>query len=147
MDLVLAKAVPLPLAWPEIATGDRNLLILGLLGMALGVAAVPFMPTSLALYGATAVMAFFNSLFAPAASGLVSLLAGPTEQGAMLGAAQSLAALGRLTGPEIFGGIYDRSGSIAAFVIAGVVMALSAGAAAMVPRGRPAPARPEGTHP
>jgi MFS transporter, DHA1 family, tetracycline resistance protein len=127
--------------------GDRNLLVLGLLGMALGVAAVPFMPTSLALYSATAVMAFFNSLFAPAASGLVSLLADPTEQGATLGAAQSLGALGRLTGPEVFGSIYDHSGSIVTFVIAGAVMALGAGVAAMVPGGRPTPVRPEELRP
>lgn len=103
--------------------------------MAVAIGVVRFLPTPFALYGWTAVLAFANSIFGPAASGMVSVLAGPTEQGAMLGVAQSLGALGRLAGPEAFGGLYDAAGATPAFVAAGALMAVSAVAAARVPRG------------
>jgi MFS family permease len=75
------------------------------------------------LYGWTVVLAFANSIFGPAASGLVSVLADPTEQGTVLGAAQALAALGRLLGPIVIGIAYDASAT-AAFLTAGAVMAV-----------------------
>jgi MFS family permease len=42
----------------------------------------------------------------------------------MLGAAQSLTALGRFSGPFLFGAVYDRVGARAAFLAAGAVMAV-----------------------
>ncbi len=114
-------------------TGDRPLLVAGTIGMALSIAIVPFLPTPLALYGGTALLAFANAMFGPAATGMVSVLADPKEQGAMLGVAQSLGALGRLLGPETFGGLYDLRGATVAFLGAGAVMALAAWASALVP--------------
>jgi len=67
--------------------------------MVLGILVVPFAPTAAALYGWTFMLAFSNSIAAPAASGLVSRFAGPAEQGTMLGAAQAVSALGRMLGP------------------------------------------------
>lgn len=124
-------------------TGDRPLLVAGNIGMALSIGAVPFLPTPLALYGGTAVLAFANSVFGPAASGMVSVLAEPTEQGTTLGVAQSLAALGRLAGPEAFGGLYDGTSALVAFGAAGALMAVSALAAWRVPRGAKPYAEPE----
>jgi MFS family permease len=72
------------------------------------------------------VLAFSNSLFAPAASGLVSVYAGPAEQGTVLGAAQAIAALGRSLGPLALGVAYDRWGGTTAFLTAGTVMGLAA---------------------
>src|SRR5207247_1224775 len=69
-------------------TGARALLIVGLFGMGVSIAALPWAGTSLLVYAWTVPLAFTNSLFAPAASGLVSLYADPTEQGTILGAAQ-----------------------------------------------------------
>src|SRR5205809_3193725 len=83
----------------ERRTGARALLVVGLFGMAVSIAAVPYAATSLQLYAWTVPLAFANSLFAPAASGLVSIYADPTEQGTILGAAQAFAALGRSLGP------------------------------------------------
>ncbi len=103
--------------------GDRALLIAGGFGMALGIAVVPTLHSSGALYGWTVVLAFANSIFGPAATGLVSVFADPTEQGTVLGAAQALGALGRLLGPLVMGRVYDGSHT-AAFLAAGVVMAL-----------------------
>lgn len=104
--------------------GDRALLIAGMFGMALAIAVVPFAPSALALYVWTFVLAFSNSVFAPAATGLISVYVGPAEQGTTLGAAHSIAALGRMSGPPVVGQMYDGGGQVAAFLAAGAVMAL-----------------------
>src|SRR5438309_1880234 len=117
--------------------GHLALLIAGTFGMAVAVAVVPYLDTAAALYAWTIVLAFGNSVVSPAATGLISVFADPTEQGAMLGAAQSLAALGRLTGPELVGMTYDRFSPPWAFLAAGVVMAMAAGATLRLPGGKP----------
>jgi MFS family permease len=113
--------------------GDRALLIVGGFGMALGIGVIPALHSSAALYGWTAVLAFANSIFGPAATGLVSVFADPTEQGTVLGAAQALSALGRLLGPLALGKVYDASHA-AAFLVAGAVMALGGLVCFRVPR-------------
>ncbi len=108
----------------ERRTGARALLVVGLFGMAVSIVAVPFLHSSLAVYAWTVPLAFTNSLFSPAASGLVSIYADPTEQGTILGAAQAFAALGRSFGPLAAGWAYDGLGSRTAFLLAGGVMLL-----------------------
>src|SRR6185436_454300 len=76
-------------------TGERALVIAGTFGMALAIGVIPFLSSSAQLYFWTFVLAVSNSIFAPAATGLVSVYAGATEQGTVLGAAQAIAALGR----------------------------------------------------
>jgi MFS family permease len=71
------------------------------------------------------VLACAQGFVSPAASGLVSVYASPREQGATLGAAQALGALGRMLGPEVIGKTYDLQGSRAAFLLAAAVMALA----------------------
>src|SRR5437764_3485024 len=102
--------------------GARRLLVVGLFGMGVSIAVVPFVTSSLWIYGWTVPLAFANSLFAPAASGLVSGYADPTEQGTILGAAQAFAALGRSLGPLGAGSAYGGLGPRRAFVAAGAVM-------------------------
>jgi len=108
----------------EKRTGARALLILGLFGMAISIAALPFVGSSLLVYAWTVPLAFANSIFSPAASGLVSIYADPTEQGTILGAAQAFAALGRSAGPLAMGWAYDGLGSQSSFLLAGGVMLL-----------------------
>ncbi|MFI5206716.1 MAG: MFS transporter [Gemmatimonadales bacterium] len=115
-------------------TGDRPLLIAGLFGMAAGILVVPFAGSSGALYGWTVLLAFSNSIFGPAVSGMTSVLADPREQGTVLGVAQSLAALGRLSGPELLGTTYDKGGAILAFSVAAGIMALGGFVAMAVPK-------------
>ncbi len=105
-------------------TGDRALAVAGMLGMAVGVAVVPFLGSAAALYASVVVLAVSNSLTSPAITGIISSWSGADEQGAMMGAAQSLTALGRFTGPFLFGAIYDRVGPRSAFLAAGAVMAV-----------------------
>ena len=106
-------------------TGARALLIVGLFGMAASIAAVPYAMNSLQLYILTVPLAFANSLFAPAASGLVSIYADPTEQGTILGAAQAFAALGRSVGPLGAGWAYDGLGQRTVFMLAGAIMVVA----------------------
>ncbi len=113
---------------------ERSLLIAGTIGMALAIGVIPFIGRVPTLYLWTVVLAFANSLFSPAAMGMVSVLAGPAEQGTMLGVAQSLAALGRMTGPEVFGATYDGAGATAGFLAAGALMAVAVWFTTRVPR-------------
>jgi DHA1 family tetracycline resistance protein-like MFS transporter len=102
--------------------GDRRLLIAGMLGMAVSIGVVPFLGTTRAVYAWTVVLAFSNSIMSPAATGLVSTFAAANEQGTVLGVAQSLSALGRFSGPEIIGEVYDRVSPTASFLVAAAVM-------------------------
>jgi multidrug resistance protein len=106
-------------------TGERALVIAGAFGMALSIGAIPWLASSGALYAWTFVLAFANSVFAPAATGLVSVYADPKEQGAVLGAAQAISALGRMAGPFAIGLVYDAVTGTAAFLAAGVVMGVA----------------------
>jgi predicted MFS family arabinose efflux permease len=108
----------------ERRTGARALLITGLFGMAISIAALPYLASSAGIYAWTVPLAFANSLFAPAASGLVSIYADPTEQGTILGAAQAFAALGRTAGPLAMGWAYDEMGARSSFLLAAGVMLL-----------------------
>jgi predicted MFS family arabinose efflux permease len=107
-------------------TGERRLALWGAYGMAISVAVVPWLSSGAALYAWTFVLAFANSLAAPALTGLVSLYAGPAEQGSILGAAQAVSAMGRSAGPALFGWFYDVSSPSAAFGAAGGVMLAAA---------------------
>lgn len=101
---------------------DRLLLIVGMLGMAIAIAVVPSLAHNAPLYAWTVVLAFSNSLMAPAATGLVSTFAAVNEQGTVLGVAQSLGALGRFMGPLVMGAAYDRTTPVVAFLGAGGAM-------------------------
>ena len=109
----------------ERRAGPRLLLSAGLFGMAVAVAALPLAGSSAGIYLWTVPLALANSFFAPAATGLVSVYADPTEQGSILGAAQAFAALGRSVGPLAAGWAYDALGARAAFFAAGGIMALA----------------------
>ncbi len=111
-------------------TGERALVVAGTFGMAVAIAVVPFLSSSGALYAWTFVLAMANSVFAPAATGLVSVYATPNEQGTVLGAAQAIAALGRTAGPPLIGTVYDVVSPVTSFLLAGSFLVV-AGLAAL----------------
>lgn len=115
-------------------TGDRPLMLVGVFGMAVPIAIAPFVDTAFALYVWVAVLAFANSLASPALNGLISVLADAREQGAMLGAAQAVSALGRLSGPFVFGKLYDAVSPTATFLGSAGVMIVAWLVALKVPR-------------
>ncbi|HYR99324.1 MAG TPA: MFS transporter, partial [Gemmatimonadales bacterium] len=108
-----------------------------LFGMGVSIAVLPWAGSSLLIYAWTVPLAFTNSLFAPAASGLVSVYADPTEQGTILGAAQAFAALGRSFGPLAAGLAYDGLGQRSTFLLAGGVMLLGGLVALWLPKSEP----------
>ncbi len=123
-------------------SGERLLVTVGTFGMAVSIAVIPLVHSSAVLYGWTFVLAFSNSVFAPAATGLVSVYAERTEQGTILGAAQAIAGLGRTIGPPLIGTIYDVVSPVTSFLVAGLVMIVAGFAAlglAPVPPVPPAP--------
>ena len=125
-------------------TGERWLVIAGAFGMAVSIAIVPFLPSSALLYGWTFVLAVANSVFSPAATGLVSVYADPNEQGTVLGAAQAISALGHTAGPPLIGTVYDVS-PVTSFLLAGLFMGLAGLAAfrlAPVTHHAPPPSEP-----
>ena len=123
-------------------TGDRALVILGMLGMAVAIAVVPFVGSSLQLYAWTIPLAFSNSVMVPAANGLVSKLAAADEQGTMLGAVQAFAALGRFAGPEALGVLYDTAGAVTTFLAAAAIMVVGGLIALRIARPSAEPATP-----
>jgi len=106
-------------------TGDRPLIAWGTLGMAIGVAAIPLAGRSWQIFPCVVILAFGNSIAAPALTGLISTLASPAEQGAMMGAAQALTAIGRFSGPFLFGQLYDVAGPFVTFAAAAGMMLLA----------------------
>jgi MFS family permease len=111
-------------------TGERVLVIAGTFGMAAAIGVVPFLSTSAMLYAWTFVLAVANSVFAPAATGLVSVYASSNEQGTVLGAAQAIGALGRTAGPPVIGTVYDLVSPVTSFVLAAAFLVV-AGLAAL----------------
>ena len=105
--------------------GERALVIAGTFGMAIAIAIVPYLNSSALLYGWTFILAVANSVFAPAATGLVSVYANPNEQGTVLGAAQAIGALGRTAGPPLIGTVYDLVSPVTSFLLAGTILVLA----------------------
>jgi predicted MFS family arabinose efflux permease len=106
--------------------GERTLVRIGTLGMAVAIGVVPLLSSSAALYAWTIVLASANSVASPALTGLVSIYAGPARQGTILGAAQATSALGRMMGPSLFGTLYDVASAPVVFFVEGAVMLAAA---------------------
>jgi len=104
---------------------DRSLIVVGTIGMAAPIALTAFVPAAIWLYVLGFGLAFANSIVSPGLMGLISTLASATEQGAMLGAAQGLSSLGRLSGPFVFGELYDLASPAVTFMAAAGVMVVA----------------------
>ena len=105
-------------------------------GMAVADRSHPLSRDGPALYAWTVVLAFSQSIMSPAATGLVSVFAAANEQGTVLGVAQSLGALGRFSGPELIGEVYDRGNPTAAFLVAAAAMLVGWVASLGVPKAK-----------
>ena len=114
--LLVGRVVPI--------LGERRVVPLAIGLIAVGLFLVPLaqtIPTLLLALGTLAIGMGFNN---PALSSAISRLSDPTEQGGMLGLAQSLAALGRIVGPTWGGFLFDRAGITMPYVSAGTIMTL-----------------------
>ena len=99
--------------------GDKKVLLAGLLMTAIGLAGIGFVDSVLQLGLVVTFLGLGSGLYGPSLNGLVSLLAGKSEQGAVMGTSQSFSALGRILGPVMGGVIYRDLGHEFPFWVAG----------------------------
>jgi len=117
--------------------GERRVLLVGLTCGAIGFFAYGLAPTGLLFIAAVPVVALWG-LASPAAQGLMTRHIGPTEQGALQGAAGSVMGIATMIGPWLFastfayfigeGTRWHQPG--AAFMLAALLLALGAVVAA-----------------
>ncbi len=109
--------------------GERRMLLLGTILMAIGISGIPFAPVGkefiIAFYAIQLllllIIATANGLIMPASSSLVSSYSDAREQGKVLGSMQSLGSLARGIGPFLGGFLYDWHSS-APFLTSGVLL-------------------------
>ena len=114
--------------------GERRTALIGLAVLAISLVCLPLAPTRTLLAVAGAFFALGQGAVIPSVSSMISRQGGPTEQGRLLGASQSLSALGRVIGPAWGGLAFSRMGigapALSGAALAGVALAvLAAGAA------------------
>lgn len=88
--------------------GEDRVIELGLLSMALGLAAVPFLRTVTLVYIGCLFIALGSGLVTPSVMAAVSMRSREHEQGMAMGVTQSLGSLGRIIGPPYGGLTYAR---------------------------------------
>jgi MFS family permease len=107
---------------------ETRLLAIGLVCSTAGLLGVGFAPSEGMLYAGVAALAFGGGLINPANTGLISLYAGPEEQGRVLGIYRSLGSLARAVTPICAGVLYWTAGAPTLYAAA-AALALAACAA------------------
>jgi DHA1 family tetracycline resistance protein-like MFS transporter len=105
--------------------GERTIIPIAIALTGTGILLVPASQSVVLLCVACATMALGMGFNSPALTSAVSRVAEPTEQGGMLGLAQSLSALGRIAGPAWGGFLFDRAGTAIPYISAGFIIALA----------------------
>jgi len=111
--------------------GERRLVSIGAIFLALGLAAIPFAGNVYALVPAMVLAGSGFSLVSPALNSLISLEAAERERGGIMGLARSSATLGRVLGPAWAGAIFGLIGKDAPYFGGALLMVLLA---VLVPR-------------
>lgn len=101
--------------------GERRLLIIGVLLMALSFALIGLSDDLFKLWIAMTILPFGTAMTNPSILGSVSLLSGNEEQGRVLGSAQGASALGRIVGPMLGALVYQKIGITSPFILASFV--------------------------
>ena len=107
---------------------ETRLLAVGLVCSTAGLLGLGFAPSTGVLYAAVAALAFGGGLINPSNTGLISLYAGPEEQGRVLGIYRSLGSLARAITPICAGILYWTAGSRTLYLVA-AALAIAACAA------------------
>jgi DHA1 family tetracycline resistance protein-like MFS transporter len=102
--------------------GEERVLLLGVVALACGFAALPFAGGVLAAAMALGVLAAGFALANPALNSLVSRRAGTDAQGASLGVAQSASSLGRILGPAFAGALFTTGGRAAPYLASAAIL-------------------------
>ncbi|HLZ20613.1 MAG TPA: MFS transporter [Ktedonobacterales bacterium] len=104
--------------------GERNVLISGLVMLAVGLLLLPFSSTLAVLLVALAILSAGDGMVTPTNSALLSLASPADAQGETLGVAQGVGGLGRILGPIGAGALFSMG--IGAPFVAGGALALLA---------------------
>jgi multidrug resistance protein len=102
--------------------GERRLIPMAIMAIAIGIGLIPFVwniPTLLGALGILAIGMGFNN---PSLTSMVSKLSDPNDQGGILGLVSSIASLGRVVGPVWGGYLYDAYGKTTPYVGASGLM-------------------------
>ena len=102
--------------------GERNVLRIGLVFMAMGFCGIAAAQSLFALALTQTFLALGVGFVNPSILGSISLLAENTEQGAVLGTTQSMASLGRIVGPALGGALYGSFFIQSPFIMAGLLI-------------------------
>ena len=105
--------------------GERRIIPLAITFIGVGIFLVPLAFSIPMLLGACGILAIGMGFNNPALTSAISRLSDPSEQGGMLGLAQSLAALGRIIGPAWGGYLFDRAGTTVPYMSAAAIMTLA----------------------
>ncbi len=105
--------------------GERQLIPTGLFCMIFGLGLLPYSPNVKVLMLVLVLLAFGNGMANPTMSSLISQMAGPADQGSVLGVAQSTASLARILGPVWGGFTFDAFGLQYPYLSGGFFMAVA----------------------
>ena len=102
--------------------GEKNLITLGTVLVAIGLLLTPVTNNVAVLYVALAILAFGSGINTPANQSILSKLAPAEKAGGIMGVGQSLSTLGRILGPVVGAYAFQHMGSASPYVIGAVVM-------------------------
>ena len=105
--------------------GEKKMLIIGLSCLAVSLVGIAASTEIWMLAIVMTILSFGYSFTNPSTLGSISLLSSATEQGAVLGTTQGLAALGRILGPAFGGLVYQDVSQSAPFLSAAVLAAIA----------------------
>ncbi|MFV9507344.1 MAG: MFS transporter [Oscillochloridaceae bacterium umkhey_bin13] len=105
--------------------GEARLAVTGLSLMALGFALVAVVPAGWMLYPALGVLSIGSGMATPSLTSLISRRVSPSDQGTVLGGAQSLTSLTMIIGPLVAGLLSDQIG-LGAPYLAGTLLVAAA---------------------
>lgn len=110
----------------NVRLGERRLALLGSALMAVGLLALPLMPTLSVCVLALGLLAVGQGFVSPTLPGILSLTSAADEQGETLGIGQSAAAAARAVGPLLAGWLFDLGSALPYFVGAVLVVVAAA---------------------
>ena len=100
---------------------EIKVLAAGLVASAIGLFVIGFAAQPWMLYAGLAGLALGNGLVNPSTTGLISLYAGPDEQGRVLGIFRSLGSLSRAVTPVLAGAAFFLFGGRSVFIVSAVL--------------------------
>ncbi len=120
--------------------GERALVICGFATMTIAMTYTGSIPIFALLLVTMGLLSVGSGMTTPSLAGLISVSSTADEQGGILGLYQSLGSLARAIGPFLGGIAFDRWGHGSPYLLAGLLMAVSALLAIRLPsRSRPVP--------